>query len=181
MALKPPGLRVISYNLFKGRNWWSGRSALSAMGAALARYSPDIVLLQEIRGGPPAPDRRPPGKLAVALGFEQAAYGMNFRGRSTTHGNAIFARRSILHMENCDLSVSRLERRGVLTAECELSAALPRVRSIRLFCTHLDLTRSGRMKQLDRLSAEIERRLNPREEPFILAGDFNDWNLECDR
>lgn len=180
VAPDPAGsLRIISYNLFKGRSWWSGRSVLPEMGRALAEYSPDIVLFQEIRAQQP-PDGRPPSSDAFvhALGLDQSAYGMNFHGKSTKHGNAIFARRSILGFENVDLSVSRLEKRGLLTAECALSAT--RAGSIRLFCTHLDLRQSGRMKQLARLAQEIERHLKPRDEPFVLAGDFNDWNLEGD-
>lgn len=171
-------LRIISYNLFKGRNWWSGRSVLPEMGRALAVYEPDIVLFQEIRAQAPDVESKGGEAFVHALGLDHSAHGMNFHGKSTKHGNAIFARRSILRFENCDLSVSRLEKRGVLTAECELSNG--RSRSIRLFCTHLDLTHGGRMKQLARLALEIERHLEPHDEPYILAGDFNDWNLEGD-
>ncbi len=173
-------LRVISYNLFKGRKWWSGQSVLPEMGRALAVYRPDIVLFQEIRehGEPNGPTSA--AEFVHALGLDQSAFGMNYHGKSTKHGNAIFARRSILHFENCDLSVSRLEKRGVLTAECELDGD-EKSPSIRLFCTHLDLTSAGRMKQLEMLSREVERHLDPKDEPYIIAGDFNDWNLDGDR
>ncbi len=174
----PASLRIISYNLFKGRKWWSGKSVLPEMGRALAVYRPDIVLFQEIRGHDPMDKTTTAAAFVHALGLDQTAYGMNYHGKSSKHGNAIFARREILHFENCDLSVSRLERRGVLTAECALLSE--RATSIRLFCTHLDLTLAGRMKQLERLADEIERHLDPADEPFILAGDFNDWNLEGD-
>ncbi len=175
-----PFLRVISYNLFKGRKWWSGQSVLPEMGRALAVYRPDIVLFQEIRGDHPSDAAIAIETAAFmhALGLDQTAFGMNYHGKSSKHGNAIFARQSILRFENFDLSVSRLERRGMLSAECALErGSIP---SIRLFCTHLDLRQSGRMQQLANLSREIERHLHPRDEPFILAGDFNDWNLEAD-
>jgi endonuclease/exonuclease/phosphatase family metal-dependent hydrolase len=148
------------------------------MGRALAVYEPDIVLFQEIRGEHPGEKVKNSKAFVHALGLDQLAYGMNFQGKSTRHGNAIFARGPIIHFENCDLSVSRMEKRGVLTAECALSGQ--KTNSIRLFCTHLDLTLAGRMKQLSHLSQEIERHLDPKNEPFILAGDFNDWNLEGD-
>lgn len=175
-------LRIISYNLFKGRSWWSGRSALSEMGRALAEFKPDIVLFQEIRTTDEEGKERGAKEFVHALGLDQSAFGMNFHGKSTKHGNAIFARRSILHFENCDLTVSRLEKRGVLTAECEFGVTnkAETSRSIRLFCTHLDLTKTGRMKQLARLAQEVEKHLDPKDEPYILAGDFNDWNLEGD-
>lgn len=176
--LPADSLRIISYNLFKGRNWWSGRSVLPEMGRALAVYEPDIVLFQEIRAQDPEGKAKHAEEFVHALGLDHSAHGMNFHGKSSKHGNAIFARRTILHFENCDLSVSRLEKRGVLTAECKLTDRC--ARSIRLFCTHLDLTHGGRMKQLARLAVEIERHLNPADEPYILAGDFNDWNLEGD-
>jgi len=180
MAVISEQFRIISYNLFKGRNWWSGRSALPEMGRALAVYEPDIVLFQEIRAHEPEDGPKTSAEFIHALGLDQAAYGMNYHGKSSTHGNAIFSRRSILQFENCDLSVSRLEKRGVLTAECELEGERDPNRGLRLFCTHLDLTRGGRMKQLAKLAHEIDRHLNPKDEPFILAGDFNDWNLEGD-
>jgi endonuclease/exonuclease/phosphatase family metal-dependent hydrolase len=153
------------------------------MGRALAEHRPDIVLFQEIRAQNETPERvQTASEFVHALGLDSQAFGMNYRGKSSQHGNAIFARRSILHFENCDLTVSRLEKRGLLTAECELqdSGSPARARSIRLFCTHLDLTKAGRMKQLARLAQEIERHLEPKNEPYILAGDFNDWNLEGD-
>jgi endonuclease/exonuclease/phosphatase family metal-dependent hydrolase len=174
-------LRIISYNLFKGRKWWSGQSVLPEMGAALGAYHPDIVFFQEMRGltGPVQDSNT---AFVHALGLDQAAHGMNFKGKSTSHGNAIYSRKRILHFENFDLSVSRLERRGMLTAECELPSitASPIPQTIRLFCTHLDLTSAGRAVQLSRLADEIEKHLDPPGEPFILAGDFNDWGLEGD-
>jgi endonuclease/exonuclease/phosphatase family metal-dependent hydrolase len=145
------------------------------MGRALGAFRPDIVLFQEIRGF--AEDRpQTSAEFVHELGLDQSAYGMNFKGKSSNHGNAIYARRPIVHFTNSDLSVSRMEKRGLLSAECKLEK-----HRIRIFCTHLDLTTAGRSKQLIRLVHEIESRLDPPDEPFILAGDFNDWNLEGHR
>ncbi len=165
--------RIVSYNLFKGRHWWSGRSGLAKMGEAIKTLRPELLFLQELRGPQPGmPDFR------RGLGLQYESYGRNFVGKNTDHGNAIYSSYPIVALENRDISIRRFEKRGLLSAKCQLG---PDPASfLYLFCTHLDLGETSRSRQLALITEQIEASLPNKSTPFILAGDFNDWNLRGD-
>lgn len=170
-------LRLISYNIFKGRAWWSGQSAFDPMAKALRLQSPDIVFLQEFRGYAGA-SKELHEEFQEKLGLDFGYYGKNFISPSSDHGNSIYSKSELITSGNMDLTISRRERRGLLTAQCRPWAD---GKVLYLFCTHLDLGEQNRMKQLDKLCTEIERVLPTKDSPFILAGDFNDWRHTADR
>lgn len=181
-------LKLISYNLFKGRVWWSGRPALERMADVIRAHAPDLIFFQEFRG---FSDESETGDLAALkarralresfqgrLGLSHMYYGKNFVGREKDHGNAIYSRAEMLEADNFDLTVSKLERRGLLTARCQPWGD---GHDLFLFCTHLDLSEGNRRKQLEKLGDRIEAILPDAHSPFILAGDFNDWRKGADR
>ncbi len=170
-------LRLISYNMFKGRLWWSGRSALAEMATALRTQAPDILFLQEFRGSY-GDSRAIHAEFQSALGMPHGYYGKNFTSERSDHGNAIYANPELLESGNMDLTLSKRERRGLLTARCQ---PWGKEKTLYLFCTHLDLGEKNRLRQLDKVCTEIERILPGPDSPFILAGDFNDWKHTADQ
>lgn len=171
------GLRLISYNIFKGRLWWSGRTAFHPMATALRAHAPDLVFLQEFRGYA-SKSKEIHDEFQKKLGLPHGYYGKNYVSGSSDHGNAIYSRSELIQSANTDLTISRRERRGLLTAQCR---PWKDKKTLYLFCTHLDLSEDNRMKQLDKLCTEIEAILPIKDSPFILAGDFNDWRHTADR
>lgn len=170
-------LRLMSYNIFKGRLWWSGRTALQPMATALRTHAPDLVFLQEFRGYG-SKSKEIHENFQDSLGLPHGYYGKNYVSGKSDHGNAIYSRSELIQSANTDLTISRRERRGLLTTQCRPWGDK---QVLYLFCTHLDLSEDNRMKQLDKLCSEIESILPIKDSPFILAGDFNDWRHTADR
>lgn len=171
-------LRALSYNIHKGFTQWNSQFVLHEIKKAIQATNADIVLLQEVVG-----DHQ---KLSAEISnwptegqFEfladsiwpHFAYGKNAVFPSRHHGNAILSRFPILKWENIDLSNYRLEKRGLLHAEILLPAEN---RTLHLFNVHLDLTHIGRKRQLKKIIERIETSIG-NQDPFLLAGDFNDW------
>jgi endonuclease/exonuclease/phosphatase family metal-dependent hydrolase len=164
------------------------------MGEALRQADPDLLLLQEIRGFDGI-------RIAEGLAFSEGiglphfAYGKNYVGKESNHGNAIYSRYPLTQYENIDLSLKKLEKRGILSSSvvppvgvCEAAehpGSTPSVgpapegwfpRRLHIFTTHLDLGEESRRKQFERIAESIER-IAGAHEPILLAGDFNDWRL----
>src|SRR5690606_34160051 len=157
VVMKKGIFRAISYNLFKGRTWMSLRSALPQMGDALRNADPDLLLLQEIRGfdGP----RITAGSLfSKGIGLPHFAYGSNYVGKESNHGNAIYSRYPLAGYENVDLSLKRLEKRGILSSSVSLASDHDPLRQdhpekiLHIFTTHLDLAEDSRRIQFERVA-----------------------------
>ena len=78
----------------------------------------------------------------------------------------------IVDWENHDLSRWKFSQRGALYGQLD--------NGIKLLCVHLGLLGRERRHQIRRLRDVIHQVAEP-DEPLILAGDFNDWRLVCDR
>ena len=164
-------LKVISYNIHKGKSALGKRISLTDLQTGLTGLNADLVFLQEVQGR----NMRVEGlhaqqdMLANHLSMD-VCYGCNAVRTDTDHGNALLSRFQIVNHENEDISDHRLEQRGVLHAQVDING-----RNVHCFVAHLGLFAGSRVRQV---SAIIERikRLVPDNEPLILAGDFNDWN-----
>lgn len=163
-------LRVVSYNIHKGRSATGGRESLEALRLGLYGVQPDLLFLQEVQG---RNERRfsldaQHESLGAALGMH-VAYGRNAVRTRTDHGNALLSRFPILSYENEDISDHRLEQRGLLHAVIN-------IRGVPVHCmvVHLGLFAGGRARQVAALVQRIQR-LVPSDEPVLIAGDFNDW------
>lgn len=176
------GLRVVSYNVHKGYSRGHGVT-IHALREGLHRLAGDIVFLQEVQGlsrrratrhasWPAAPQHE---FLADSL-WPAFAYGRNAVYDDGHHGNAILSRYPIATWENEDISQSGLERRGML--HCEIR--LPDGSVLHCLNVHLGLLGRWRRRQLERLRARIEARVQPAD-PLIVAGDFNDWAHQAAR
>src|SRR3546814_19984503 len=94
-------IRVVSYNIHKGRSATGGRESLSDLRLGLYGLHPDLLFLQEVQG---RNDQRlsldtQHEFLAAALTMH-AAYGCNAIRPHTYQGHALLSRYPILEPEN---------------------------------------------------------------------------------
>ena len=178
-------ITVTTYNIHKGMSPLNRRLRLPQMVDALKRLDTDILFLQEVQGEHPKRRLRMPDfpaephgtligrELAFACSYGQSAV---YPGRS--HGNAILSRLPLSAKANINVSVNRLEQRGML--HCEIRPPgweLP----LACLCVHLNLREADRMRQYRAIADYVARRIPP-DMPLVLAGDFNDWRLHsCSR
>lgn len=165
-------LRVVSYNIHKGRSL-SGRDSLPELRLGLHGLHADILFLQEVQGRNQqrANLDAQHESLAAALHM-QVAYGCNAVREMTDHGNALLSRYPILGFENEDVSDHPLEQRGLLHGQIDIEG-----RCVHCFVVHLGLFAGSRMRQIQTMAQRIERLVSPNE-PILIAGDFNDWRNE---
>lgn len=172
-------LRIASYNLHKGLSVFNRRLVLHEIRQALQTLAPDIVFLQEVQGEHNRHvarfmewPRRPQHEF-LAWGELAAIYGRNASYKAGHHGNALLSRFPVQSWVNHDLTLHRLEQRGLL--QCELHVP-GWDRPLHAFCVHLNLLARDRRRQLA-LLIDIIQSVDPAD-PVILAGDFNDWRQE---
>lgn len=174
-------LRIASYNLHKGLSTFNRRVVLHDIRQALHELQPDLVFLQEVQGHNTRRElrhlewpRRPQHVFLSAEG-DYAVYGRNADYEAGHHGNALISRFPIRNWANHDLTLHRLEQRGLL--HCEIAVPGWRL-PLHAFCVHLNLLSRDRRRQLSQLVALIHATADVRA-PLILAGDFNDWRKEA--
>ncbi len=164
-------IRVVSYNIHKGRSATGARESLSQLRLGLYGLRPDLLFLQEVQGR----NHRQSvldaqhESLGAALGMG-VCYGRNAVRTHTDHGNALLSRFDVLNYENEDVSDHRLEQRGLLHAVVDINGT-----DVHCIVVHLGLFAGGRSRQVNALVERI-RRLVPDYAPLLIAGDFNDWN-----
>lgn len=164
-------LRIVSYNIHKGRSATGSRECLPDLRLGLYGLRPDLLFLQEVQG---RNERHisldaQHESLAAALRMD-AAYGCNAVHQNTDHGNALLSRFPILSHENQDISDHKLEQRGLLHVKVQIGDTV-----VHCLVVHLGLFAGSRSRQVAALVERIKR-LVPVDEPVLIAGDFNDWN-----
>mgnify|MGYP000476337753 FL=1 len=171
-------LRICTYNIHKGFSQFNRRLAIHDLRDRLRLLGADVVFLQEVQGMHLRHAQRhadwpgqPQHEFLARDVWQQTAYGGNAIYDHGHHGNAILTRFPIRQWCNLDLSVNRLESRGVLHCDIKLPGWPCEVTAL---CIHLNLFGHDRRKQMEQLSRYIERAV-PRGNGLILAGDFNDW------
>ena len=172
-----PQLSVLSYNIHKGFRTGGKQFVLPDIRRLLQETAVDIVFLQEVVGAHERHSQKfpnwPSSPQEVFLAedvWSEHSYGQNANHQHGHHGNAILSRFPIIDSENIDISTNKRERRGLLHSKLELPDSV----IVHACCTHLDLTKRGRTKQLHKLVELLQERI-PKDAPLILAGDFNDW------
>lgn len=164
-------IRVVSYNIHKGRTATGKRESMDALKLGLYGLSPDLLFLQEVQG---RNDLRATlnaqHELLAAVLRMHNVYGCNAVRQHTDHGNALLSRFPILYYENEDISDHKLEQRGLLHAVVQIED-----RHVHCLVVHLGLFSGGRTRQISALVERINR-IVPEDEPLLIAGDFNDWN-----
>ena len=172
-------LHILTYNIHKGFSQFNKkRISLHELRDRLQSVEPDLVFLQECVGfharlaerhanWPTAPQY----EFLAEQVWQDFAYGRNAVVDDAHHGNAILSKFPILRWDNEDVSMHRLERRGLLHCEIDVPGWTQPLHAINV---HLGLLKVWREKQLVALVNRIER-LVPHDAPLIIAGDFNDW------
>lgn len=170
-------LRILSYNIHKGFTITNRDFILDGIRHALRDLNADVLFLQEVLGH--HDDKRckiPDWETAIQFEYladsvwPHFAYGKNAVYPEGHHGNAILSKFPIIDWSNHVISTNRFEHRGLLKAKIQIPHT---DREVLLANTHLDLTQGGRDQQAQALveHLSVEDKL-----PWILVGDFNDWN-----
>ncbi len=165
-----PPLRLVTYNIRKGKGASGRADKTHALGEALAAHAPDLLLCQEVFHA--AQGAQQSELLARALGLGHY-YGRNKDRQVGHHGNTTFTRAAVEHAENFDISMNRLEKRGVLYVRIRWDDA-----PLHIFNAHLSLTAAQRRQQIEMIGGLLQR---CKDEAVLLAGDFNDWNGRLDK
>lgn len=177
-------LHVFTYNIHKGFPQFRRRLALHELRERLHSLEPDLVFLQEVVGlhqelarqhadWPSAPQH----EFLAGEVWPEVAYGRNVAHDGRHHGNAILSKFPILRWDNEDISMHRLEGRGLLHCELQVPGWDQPLHAVNV---HLGLFAVWRARQLDALVQRIER-LVPPQAPLVIAGDFNDWSRKASR
>jgi len=165
-----PILRVVSYNIHKGRSALGTRHSLNELRLGLYGLRPDLVFLQEVQGRNDSRGILDAQHMSLGAALHMdVCYGRNAIRSETDHGNALLSRFPIISHENQDISDHRLEQRGLLHARVRIQDE-----DVHCFVIHLGLFAGSRLRQIQQLTDRIDR-LVPAGAPIIIAGDFNDW------
>jgi endonuclease/exonuclease/phosphatase family metal-dependent hydrolase len=170
-------IRILSYNIHKGFSIGNRDFILNDIKQALRDLNADILFLQEVLGDHNDKKCKIPD-WQTAIQFEYLAdsvwphfaYGKNAIYPEGHHGNAILSKFPITDWSNHVISTNTFEHRGLLKAKIHIPTT---GQEIILANTHLNLTQHGRDQQVKMIIKEL---LPDIPKPFILVGDFNDWN-----
>lgn len=170
-------IRILSYNIHKGFTIGNTDFILEQIRNAMREVNADVLFLQEVLGDHNDDRCRIPD-WETAIQFEYLAdtvwphfaYGKNAIYSEGHHGNAILSKFPIVDWSNKLISTNRFEQRGLLKARVQI----PQLeKEIILANTHLDLTQNGRNQQAGMIIDSLKQEENT---PWVLLGDFNDWN-----
>ena len=169
-------IKILTYNIHKGFSTTNRNYALKKVKASIQKVHADLVFLQEVIGHHDDHHSHM-SDWPTSSQFEYLAdqtwkhftYGKNAVYTEGHHGNAILSKNPIHFSENEDVSLSTIERRGLLHAKI-----IHEDRTIHAFCVHLGLFEKDRSRQMKKLISRISAQVPP-EDSLIIAGDFNDW------
>jgi endonuclease/exonuclease/phosphatase family metal-dependent hydrolase len=168
-------LRIVTWNIHKGVRGMGLRKRLEIhnMQAAVAALDADLICLQEVRriNHKEAAHfthwpEMPQADFLAPQGYE-AVYRTNAFTKHGEHGNALLSRHPVVSHAHEDMSDHRFEQRGLLHAIVQAQG-----RALHVIVVHLGLIAASRQRQMAQLSRYIERDI-PKDEPIIVAGDFN--------
>lgn len=171
-------LHVCSYNIHKGFSAANRRFLLEDMRAAIRSVDADLCFLQEVvghrlgYGAGQAEDSESQFEFLADSIWSHYAYGKNAIVDDGHHGNAILSKYPFSDWQNHDVSRWRFSRRGLLYGRLEVGVVV--------ICVHFGLLARERRHQLDQLLKLVHSYCR-KDEPLIIAGDFNDWRLTTDR
>ena len=162
-------LKILTLNLHKGFGWWNRRFVLPELREAVRRIHADVVLLQEVLGSHELHALVPQYEFLADQIWGAFAYGRNAVYPKGHHGNAVLSKFPIVEYRNHDVSVGRVERRGLLHCHVGTPAA-----PLHVICAHLALRERHRALQLRDLCRLVSTEVPP-SAALVVGGDFNDW------
>ncbi len=175
-------IRVATYNIHKGVSTIRATPRVIALKKAIGMFDAEVVFLQEVQGkhdkyttkfGDEARGRHHWPEEAQHEFFagesHHSAYGMNAVYDHGHHGNALLSAFPIGDMKNHDVSDHAYEQRGILHCTLETPSG-----TVHCYVVHLGLFEAGRSRQTQALIDCVNASAG-KDEPVIIAGDFNDW------
>jgi endonuclease/exonuclease/phosphatase family metal-dependent hydrolase len=158
------GVTVATYNVHR----WTGVNGRKApdparAGFVISELDADVIALQEVLK--PYGEEDPLAALSKALGFHFAFAATRIHKRGEL-GNAILSRFPFRSCTVIDISHSRIEKRGVMSAQFSEGD-----RSLSVMATHLSLVDRTRERQAHSLLGHPEMNSGP----AVLLGDMNAW------
>lgn len=178
-------ITITSYNIHKGMSPLNRLVKIQGIAEALKKVGSDILCLQEVQGQNLSrvlkynefPDQSQHEWFGEFLKLEHS-YGKNAEYDNGHHGNAVLSRHPLDPKHNVNITVNKLEQRGVL--HCEVLPTGWEVPVV-VLCAHLNLLEHDRRKQYNAIADYVNNEV-AKDQPLILAGDFNDWKkLSCER
>lgn len=165
--------RILSYNMHRAIGV-DRRFRPERIARIIAHHDPDIVLLQEVDVGVPrSQNLNLAEEMASRLGYPYFALGLNVKLKKGHYGNATLSRFPIMAQRNIDLTMPFRKARGCLYTS--LAPEGDRAEKLAVFNLHLGLSFKERPQQIGRLVRAAEFSSLTKEDPCIVAGDFNDW------
>lgn len=169
---------ITTYNIHKGMSPLNRQVVTQQIGHALKSLNPDVLCLQEVQGQNlkrmvkynEYPNQSQHEWFGEFLNC-QHSYGKNSEYTNGHHGNAVLSRHPLDPKHNINITVNKLEQRGVL--HCEV-LPLGWSEPIVVLCAHLNLLENDREKQYRAIADYVNGTID-QSRPLILAGDFNDW------
>lgn len=173
---KQTTLKIVTYNIHKGKSFIFRKNIIQDIKLLLHGKDYDVIFLQEVRDFHEKEYKRHNALQTEMLcsGNYKSFYGKNRIYKQGHHGNAILTNHKVLDMKNFDISVNKRESRGLFVVKVETNGIV-----VNMACTHLNLTKKDRLKQIELIDEIIKREYN--NEPFILAGDFNDFDKSAEK
>lgn len=173
-------MRIVTVNIHKGFNAFNRKFILRDLRTAVRDLHADIVCLQEVLGEHKLWSLRhhslwpavPQYEFLADSIWPAYAYGRNAVYEDGHHGNAILSKFPIKRWKNWDISLSGIEKRGLLHCELDVESGV----TLHVLCVHLSLRESHRQQQLQMLCDLVNK--IPANEPVVVGGDFNDWRLK---
>ncbi|MGH9323580.1 MAG: endonuclease/exonuclease/phosphatase family protein [Vicinamibacteria bacterium] len=172
-------LRVLTYNIHKCIGGIDRRYDPLRVAHVIARYEPDLVLLQEVDQHARRTNAdRQVDLLGDFLGLRHRTYFPNVKVLGGgEYGNAMLSRFPLTETSNIDLTVPPKKRRSVLHARYRVRLGGEwgnTVRTLHVYNLHLGLSGIERKIQLRKFLESHPFVGLHYQTPIIVAGDFND-------
>ena len=176
-------LKILTYNIHKGFNVGNRDFILHGIKQAFELLEPDVLVLQEVIGMHEQHQKNHqdwPTSTQVEFLADQLwphhAYGKNAIYKAGHHGNAILSKYAFVQWDNINVSFMKSASRSLLHGVVNIpDCDLP----LHIICVHLGLFSFERKHQIIKLMDRIRQHI-PDAEPFIVAGEFNDWRTQVD-
>ena len=130
--MSPRPVTITSYNMHKGMSALNRKVQVNRMADALGALGSDVLFLQEVQGQHLNRSRRTDFPRCAALRHHRRqldyhrSYGKNAVYPKRHHGNAILSRLPLKTENNLNISVNKLEQRGLL--HCEVVPEVGKIR-----------------------------------------------------
>lgn len=162
-------LKIITYNINRGLSAFRKRNALAATVEVLRESGASLACLQEVWEEDGISENSLESLTRKA--WSHWVFDRNAVFPGGAQGNAVLSRYRVLHWKNVDVSVEKSEPRRFLDVRVQVDDTAP---ELTVICLHFGLKEVDRRIQVGRLLDYLSCRTG-KDDPVIVAGDFNDW------